>query len=180
MARKRTTRKFIKGAIIDSKILDKIILAGHSAPTDRNRKSARMIFIKDLLPTVYNKALDYLVAEVEKSGTINPLYVPTMALNTKREVVLWNAEYLVVFAGLPANIIDASIASERMQLEASQYNVGTAYRGDMKKALNEVPELRELLQLRSNEEVLVTFAMGMTPLKYNLPAVKVNRSVSYL
>jgi hypothetical protein len=58
--------------------------------------------------------------------------------------------------------------------------VGTAYRGDMKKALNEVPELRELLQLRSNEEVLVTFAMGMTPLKYNLPAVKVNRAVSYL
>jgi hypothetical protein len=77
-------------------------------------------------------------------------------------------------------MIDASIASERMQIVASQYNVGSAYRGDMKNAINNCAELREMLQIKSNEEVLVSFAMGLTNLKYNIPAIKENRKVCFM
>lgn len=180
MARKRTVRHYVKDSHIDHVILEKVVTAGQSAPTDRNRKSARVLLIKDLLPKVYNIALDYLVAEVQKSGTINPLYVPTMNLDSKREEVLWNAEYLVAFVGLPASIIDASISAERMQLEAANLGIGTAYRGDMKTAINNVVELRELLGIKNNEEVLITFSMGKTNLKYLSPAIKNNRKVEYL
>jgi ferredoxin len=180
MSMKRSVRSYIKGVAISKDIMDKIVLAGHSAPTDRNRKSARIIFIKESLPKVYNLALDYLVSEVKKTGTINPLYVPTMALDSKRDEVLWNAEYLVILVGLPSSMIDASIASERMQIVASQYNVGSAYRGDMKNAINNCAELREMLQIKSNEEVLVSFAMGLTNLKYNIPAIKENRKVCFV
>lgn len=180
MGSKRTVRHYIKGSIISQDQLDSIILAGQSAPTDRNRKSARILLIKDSLPKVYNKALDYLVAEVQKTGTINPLYVPTMNLDSNREEVLWNAEYLVVFAGLPSSIIDASISAERMQLEAANLGIGTAYRGDMKTAINNVEELRTMLGIRINEEVLITFTMGKTGLKYLSPAIKSNRKVEYL
>ena len=180
MGAKRTVRNYIKGSVISQEHLDRIVMAGHSAPTDRNRKSARILFIKDILPQVYNTALDYLVAEVKKTGTINPLFVPTMTLDSKRDEVLWNAEYLVAFVGLPSSLIDASISAERMQLEAASLGVGTAYRGDMKTAINNVPELRELLGVRSNEEVLITFTMGKTNLKYLRPAIKKNRKVEYL
>ena len=180
MGSKRTVRSYIKGGVIPSGQLDRIVLAGHSAPTDRNRKSARILLIKDILPQVYNTALDYLVAEVQKTGTINPLYVPTMNLDSKRDEVLWNAEYLVAFVGLPSSLIDASISAERMQLEAASLSIGTAYRGDMKTAINNVSELRELLGIRSNEEVLITFTMGKTNLKYLRPAIKKNRKVKYL
>lgn len=177
MATKRTVRHYIKGAVISQDKLERIILAGHSAPTDRNRKSARIILIKEELPVIYNKALDYLVEEVEKTGRINPLYVPTMELNSKRDEILWNAEYLVAFVGLPASLTDAAIASERMQLEAWHLGVGSGYRGDMKNAFNHVGELREMLGIKNNEECLVTFAMGMTHLKYLSPAIKDNRKV---
>lgn len=180
MGSKRTVRSYIKSGVIPSGQLDRIVLAGHSAPTDRNRKSARILLIKEILPKVYNTALDYLVAEVQKTGTINPLYVPTMNLDSKRDEVLWNAEYLVAFVGLPSSLIDASISAERMQLEASSLGIGTAYRGDMKTAINNVSELRELLGIRSNEEVLITFTMGKTNLKYLRPAIKKNRKVEYL
>lgn len=180
MASKRTVRHYVKGSHIEQEILDKIVMAGQTAPTDRNRKSARILLIKDNLPKVYNTALDYLVAEVQKTGTIDPLFVPTMNLNFKREEVLWNAEFLVTFVGLPSSIIDASISAERMQLEAESLGVGTAYRGDMKTAINNVAALRDLLGIRSNEEVLVTFAMGRTNLKYLCPAIKLNRKVEYL
>ncbi len=180
MATKRTVRHYEKDSTIDQEAIDRIIMAGQTAPTERNRKSARMLLIKDILPQVYKTALDYLVAEVQKAGTINPLYVPTMNLDSKREEVLWNAEYLVAFVGLPSNLIDASISAERMQLEAASLGIGTAYIGDMKTAINNVPELRELLGIRSNEDVLITFTMGKTNLKYLRPAIKKNRKVEYL
>ncbi len=179
MTTKRTVRHYIKGSIIPQNKLDKVIQAGQSAPTDRNRKSARMILIKQNLPKIYNRALDYLVEEVEKTGRINPLYVPTMELNSKRDEVLWDAEYLVAFIGLPASIIDASIASERMMLEAHSLGIGTGYRGDMKNAINQVEELREELGVKKNEECLVTFAMGLSNIKYLRPAIKQNRKVEF-
>lgn len=180
MATKRTVRHYTKGTIVPKDLLDRIILAGHSAPTDRNRKSARIILIKERLPEIYNKALNYLVEEVEKTGRINPLYVPTMELNSKRDEILWNAEYLVAFVGLPASLIDASIASERMQIEAWSLGVATGYRGDMKNAINKVDSLREMLGIRNNEECLVTFAMGLTSIKYLGPAIKFNRKVEFM
>ena len=179
MANKRTVRHYRKDAVIPQDMLDRIIIAGHSAPTDRNRKSARMLLIKEALPQIYNRALDWLVAEVEKTGRINPLYMPTMELNSKRDEVLWNAEYLVAFVGLPTSLTDAAIASERMQLEAWSLGVATGYRGDMKNAFNHVGELRKTLGIKVNEECLVTFAMGLSDRKYLSPAVKLNRKVEY-
>ena len=180
MSEKRTVRKYIKGKTIEEDVLQRIIYSGQSAPTDRNRKSARIILVKEKLPEIYDKALDYLVEEVTKTGTINPLYSSTMRLDSKRDEVLWNAEYMVVFAGNKANLTDAAIAAERMQLEAASLNVGTGYRGDMKTAINNVPELREMLGVRNNEEVLICFAMGITDIKYLRPAVKSNRKVEFL
>lgn len=179
MGTKRTVRHYIKGGMIPQQKLDCIVLAGQSAPTEKNRKSARMLLIKDNLRDIYNKALDWLVAEVERTGPINPNYAQTIAMDKNREEVLWNAEYLVAFVGLPASKIDASIASERMQLEAWSLGVGTGYRGDMKDAINNVVELRESLNIKKNEECLITFAMGLTPLKYLSTAIKTNRKVEF-
>ena len=177
MGTKRTIRSYKKGSNIPQDKLEKIIMAGQSAPTDRNRRSARIILIKDDLPFIYSRALDWLVEEVEKTGRINPLYFPTMELNAKRDEILWNAEYLVTFIGLPANLIDAAIAAERMQLEAWRLGVGTGYRGDMKNAFNHVDDLRDTLGIKKNEECLLTFAMGLTDRRYLSSAVKNNRKI---
>jgi ferredoxin len=180
MARKRSVRHYVKGAAIGPSVLNKILLAAQSAPTEKNRKSARILMIKESLPFVYNKALDYLVEEVKKTGPINPLYTPTLEMDAQRENVLWNAEFLVAFVGIPARVVEAPMAAERMQLVASQYQVGSVYRGDMKDAINHSAELRQFLQIKENEEVLIAFAMGMTDLNYRLPAVKTNRPVHFL
>ncbi len=177
MGTKRTVRHYTKGAVIPQDKMELIILAGQSAPTEKNRKSARILLIKTELKDIYNKALDWLVAEVEKTGPINPNYAQTIAMDKNRDEILWNAEYLVAFVGLPASRTDASIASERMQLEAWNLGVGSGYRGDMKDAINNVGELREILSIKKNEECLVTFAMGLTPQKYLSPAIKSNRKV---
>lgn len=179
MATKRTVRHYIKGSTISQQQLDSIILAGQSAPTEKNRKSARMLLIKEDLKAVYNIALDWLVAEVQRTGPINPNYAQTIAMDKNREDVLWNAEYLVAFVGLPASRTDASIASERMQLEAWSLAVGSGYRGDMKDAINHSEELRNKLGIKNNEECLVTFAMGLTSLKYLRPVIKNNRKVEF-
>lgn len=180
MKTKRTIRHYQKGAVISQTEVEKIIMAGQSAPTDRNRKSARIILIKEHLPEIYNIAVDYLVEKVKKNGTIDPLYKSTMYLDAHRETVLWNAEYLVIFVGTSAMFTDSVIAAERMQLEAAFLEVGTAYRGDMKIAINNVTQLQDKLNIKKSEEVLIAFAMGKTDMKYIRPAVKINRKVEYM
>ena len=180
MSLKRTVRDYIKNSTIEKKILDNIILAGQSAPTDRNRKTCRIILIKEKLGEVYNLAVDWLVSEVEKTGTINPLYKSTIAMAANRDTVLWNAEYLVAIVGNTEYVVDAAITAERMQLEADCYGIGTGYRGDIKKAINNNGCIREIIGIKPREEVLVTFAMGMTNCKYYRSNIKQNRKVVYL
>ena len=180
MASKRSIRHYDMKREIEQSVLDKIILAGQSAPTEKNRKTVRILLIKEQLKDVYNAALDWLVEYVQQTGSINPLYAPTMEMNSNREDVLNGAEYLVAIVGSPSVLIDAAITAERMQLEASSLNIGSLYRGDMKLAINNSESLRELLGIKKNEECLVTFAMGHTPLRYCRPAMKQLKRVEYL
>lgn len=180
MSEKRTIRSYKKGAAIQQSVLDKIVFAAQTSPSGRNRRSVTIVFVKDNLSEVYNKALDYLVEDVERTGTINPLYSYIMDLNKKRDEVLWNAEYLVVLTGKPECITDATITAERMQLEAANCGVGSAYRGDMKWAINKCEELRGIIGLKALDEVLVCFAMGIPDVKYYRPAVKNNKSVVFM
>lgn len=180
MGQKRTVREYIKDSKISQDVLKKILLAGETAPTAHNRKSARIILIKEKLKQLYLQALDYLVLEVQETGTINSMYSSIMHMNEKRDEILWNAEYLVVFAGTKQSLIDSAISAERMQLEAYNLNIGTAYRGDIQRAINNDDGLRNLLGLKKNEEVLISFAMGMTSKKYLRPAIKSNHKIVFL
>lgn len=179
MASKRSIRHYDKKREIEQAVLDKIVLAGQSAPTEKNRKTVRILLIKEQLKDVYNAALDWLVEYVQQTGSINPIYAQTMAMNEHRDNVLNNAEYLVAIIGSTSYIIDAAIAAERMQLEALSLKVGSLYRGDMKLAINNSENLRELLGIKKNEEALVTFAIGHTPLRYCRPAMKQLKKVEY-
>jgi len=180
MSEKRTIRRYKKSEIIPQSCLDKIIFAAQTAPSGRNRRSSRIVFIKEKLPDVYIKALEVLVKEVERTGSINPLFSYIMDLNKKKDEILWNAEYLVVLIGKSECITDAAIAAERMQLEAAGLGIGTAYRGDMKKAINNCDELRELIGIKTKEEAQVCFAMGIPDVKYFGPAVKNNKTVEFM
>lgn len=180
MAMKRTIRKYIKDDPIKQYDLERLIYAAQTAPTDRNRRSARLLLVKEKLKEVYNMSLDYLVSEVQKTGTINPLYTPTMNMAANRDNVLWGAEYLVVFVGNDGMLADSLIAAERMQLEAEKLGLGTAYRGDIKKAINEVVDIRRLLNMTDRENALVTFALGKSAVRYYRPAVKNNRTVEFM
>ena len=180
MSHKRSVRSYIKNKTIDKKILDKIILSGYTAPTDRNRKSARIIFIKEKLKEIYTIAVNYLWNKVKNDGTINPIYILTKEMYDNIGEVLWDAEYLVVFVGLHTQLTDSAIASERMQLLAEKLGVASAYRGDMVMAINECEELKNILNVKPHEEALVSFALGYGKYKYLRPAVKVNRVVEFL
>lgn len=179
MASKRSIRKYNRDSNISETVLNKILFAGETAPTGGNRKSSKIILVKEQLVNIYNKILDFLVEDVVKKGPISPLYVPIMRLNENREDVLWNAEYLVLFVGAPSAVIDSAIAAERMQLEAHSLGVGTVYRGDLLAGINNVPEIRDLLEIRKNESALVAFAMGNTMIKYQREAIKNNHKVIY-
>ncbi|MBQ9765490.1 MAG: nitroreductase family protein [Lachnospiraceae bacterium] len=177
--KKRTVRRYKKGAKIDNDILDKIIIAAQSAPAPPYRKT-RIIIIEEKLEEIYNKALDYLVSIVEKDGSINPMYATTMELHKKRDEVLWNAQYLVMIVGGVGTEEDGVIAAERMQIMAEALGVGTAYRGDMKMAINAESEIRDMVGLKKRESVLTAFAMGIPDFNFFREAIKKNKTVTFI
>lgn len=178
--KKRSVRAYRKNSNISREIIDRIIMAAESAPTDHGRTTVRTILVKDKLQKLYYEALDYLVSEVTKVGPIDPLYSGTMKIASKRDEVLWNAEYLVVFIGLERYTVDAAISAERMQLEAYVHGVGSCYRGDMLRAINACENLRTMLGMRKNETALVAFAMGQTDTVYHTPLLKKTHKVEFM
>lgn len=180
MSEKRTIRRYRKGAHVSDDALEKIIFAAQTAPSGRNKRTVRIVFVKEGLPDVYGKAVDVLVEDAKKAGPESPMYPYIMGLDRKRDEILWDAEYLVVLSGKPDRIADAVIAAERMQLEATNLGVGTAYRGDMRNAINNSPELKEILGIKENEQVQICFAMGIPDVEYPRSVVKKNKTVEFM
>lgn len=180
MLSKRSVRKYKSNSRISTECLDKIILAGQTAPTEKNRKNVRIIFIKEKLQDIYHHALDYLVEEVKKTGAINPMYAPIMEYDAHRDEILWNAEYLVAIVGSSSFTVDAAITAERMQLEAANLGIGSSYRGDMKLAVNGSAIVRDIMKLKSNEEALVTFTLGHTDIKYRRGVMNRIKKVEFI
>lgn len=176
---KRTVRKYLKGSTIDKKILDNIIIAGQSAPTQTNRRTCRLILIKDKLPEVYSLSVEWLVEEAKAKGPLSPTYKHVMK-QAEDDTILWNAEYLVLVVGNSEFTIDGAITAERMQLQAEFYDIRTGYRGDIQRAISSCDRLREIVGLKRNESVLVAFAMGMSDRTFYRGLIKQNKSVSLL
>lgn len=180
LAKKRTVRNYIRGSKISKENLDDIIYAAYSSPTEKNRKSSKVLLIKDSLEEIYNLIVDSLLIEVKKTGSINPLYMPTIEMDKNRDDIIWGAEYLVAVVGIPSQLTESVIVAERMQLVASEANIGSAYRGDLKLGINMSQVVRNKLGISSNEECLVCFILGLTRNKYYKKSIKMNHRISFV
>lgn len=179
-AEKRSVRFYDSSKEISKDVLEQILAAAQTAPTEKNRSTVKIYLIKERLPEVYLKALDFMKSVVDKSGPLHPQYHMITELHKNRGPILWNAEYLVLTAGGQGFAVDAAIAAERMQLMAQTLGIGTAYNGNLTYAVNEDEELKNLIGISKNEKVHTAFAMGVPEVRYYRPVYKENKRVYYL
>lgn len=177
---KRTVRNYCKDVAISDEALRLIILAGQSAPSEKNRGTVNICFVKNLLSEVYLEALDVLKHQVEETGVMHPQYKYIMDLYEKKEPVFWGAEYAVLIIGKQQFITDAAIAAERMQLMASSLGISSGYNGNLKTAINSSESLKEKIGLTGGNEVLVCFAMGISDREYVSPYISEKKKIRFI
>ena len=177
---KRTVRRYNKDNAIPEESLRLIVKAAQSAPTEKNRGTVSICFIKEQLPEVFIEALEVLKKQVEEVGEMHPQYKYIMDLYEKKEPIFWGAEYAVLVIGKPQFTTDAALAAERMQLMASTLGISSGYNGNLKSAINGSESLKEKLGITGDNEVLVCFAMGKSDYEYATPYISEKKKVMFL
>ena len=178
LASKRTVRQYNKTQEITQRDLDDIIMAGQSAPSEKNKATVRICLVKECLKEVFEEALEVLKEQVEKAGPLHPQYKYLTELAEKKEPVFWGAEYAVLLIGKPEYVIDAAILAERMQLMAHHKEIASGYNGNLSHAINSSEILKKRLEISDKESVLVSFAMGWSELEYTGPFIGCRRKVT--
>ncbi len=177
---KRTIRNYNKSNEIKKSELELIIRAGQSSPTEKNRGTIRICFVKENLNKIFLIAIETLKTHVEKIGPIHPQYQYIMNLYASKEPIFWGAEYAVVIIGKPDFAVDAAIAAERMQLEAYVHEIASGYNGNLKFAINNNETLKEIIGIKNQEEALVCFVMGNTDIRYHNPYISEKKKIIFL
>ena len=177
---KRTCRKYNKERPVPDEAIRLIVQAAQSAPTEKNRGTVSVCFIKDQLPKVFLEALEVLKTQVEEVGDLHPQYKYIKNLYEKKEPVFWGAEYAVILIGKPQFTTDAALAAERMQLMASTLGISSGYNGNLKSAINGSDSLKDKLDIRGENEVLVSFALGYSDIVYSSPYISEKKKIRFI
>lgn len=132
-AKRYSLRKF-SDAPVEKEKLEKIIEAGHNAPTAHNNQPQRIFVLQS------KEAL-------EKADACTPMHfhAPVMLVVAYDAEIAWKWE----FDGKNHGEIDAVIAVTQMMLQAADLGLGTTYIGmfDPKKLLEEFPEMKGLMPI---------------------------------
>lgn len=177
---KRTVRRYNKENTIPANAMSLIVKAAQSAPTEKNRGTVSVCFIKEHLSEVFFEALEVLKKQVEEVGVMHLQYKYVMDLYEKKGPVFWGAEYAVLVIGKPQFTVDAAIAAERMQLMASALGISSGYNGNIKSAINGSELLKEKLGITGENQVLVSFALGYSDIEYTSPYISEKKRVRFM
>lgn len=139
VAERYSVRKFTDKAI-EPDIIDKILKAGHLAPTACNRQPQRILVINS------EEGLSKL-----KKCTECHFNAPTAMLICYDKKECWQREY----DGKISGDIDASIVTAHMMLEASALGIGTTW------VMHFIPEaVKEEFDIPNNIEPVALLVMG--------------------
>ena len=177
---KRTCRNYNKERSIPEESMRLIVQSAQSAPTEKNRVTVSICFIKERLYDIFIEALEVLKIQVEEVGVMHPQYKYIMDLYEKKTPVFWGAEYAVLVIGKPQFTTDAALAAERIQLMASTLGISSGYNGNLKSAINGSESLKEKLGITGDNQVLVSFALGMSDIEYSRPYISEKKKIRFI
>lgn len=186
--RRRSVRHFKNEHVEHEKIL-KIIDAGRFAPTAGNRQGNSFIVVEDKMKEFRVMALEALgnIAEniLSSKGT-------DMALNTyaQRWKFIYN-QYKknpdakdTLFFDVPTAILllgdtqlDVGIAASNMELMAHAQDLGVLYSGFITRACYKNKEIKELVGIKDNQEVVTVLLVGYPDIKFLRTVPRKDRNV---
>lgn len=173
MKTRRSVRHF-KDSKISKEMLDKIITAGQYAPTGSNTQNVTYTVLQNDLKTFEDMAIEYLSVMFKEIGKVNKAYAN---MNMGENFLFKKAPLVIVIKS--SNAVDGTIAASTMEIMANALGLGVFYSGMFAHAVSGVPQLKEMLEVKENEEVITALVIGHPNVKYHRTAPKEIPTVIY-
>jgi nitroreductase/NAD-dependent dihydropyrimidine dehydrogenase PreA subunit len=174
---RRSVRQF-KNMDVEADKLNKIIEAGRYSPTASNRQLNRFIIIKDKIEEVTHSAIKTLYdiavnpdCDMKGWSAYRDSFIRMYEdfNNKKIDGLFFNAPAVIAitseeksgFAG-----VNAGIAASRMELQAVTLGLGVCYIGFFKRAADSNSEIKKLIGMKDDEELILSFVLGYPNVKY--------------
>jgi len=188
---RRTTRQF-KDKDVETEKLLKIIEAGRFTQTGTNAQNVSYIVVKDNIDQLKEMALESLKIKGEELlKNLNPQTVPF-----KRYAQMWIKMYNEykenpkmndkLFFNAPALIlvvsdsqVNAALASSNMELMTNAQGLGTLFSGFFAMAAQGNENIRELLGLEGNKEIITCMVIGYPNVKYARTVPRKDASITW-
>jgi nitroreductase/Pyruvate/2-oxoacid:ferredoxin oxidoreductase delta subunit len=188
---RRTTRQF-KNKDVETEKLLKIIEAGRFTQTGTNSHNVSYIVVKDNIEQLKEMALENLKNRGEELlKNLNP-----QTIHFKRYAQMWIKMYNEykedpkvndkLFFNAPALIlvvsdsqVNGALASSNMELMTNAQGLGTFFSGFFAMAAQGNENIRELLGLEGNKEIITCMVIGYPNVKYTRTVPRKDASISW-
>lgn len=187
---RRSIRHFTKKDVEQEK-LEKIIEAGRFTQTATNSQNVSYIVVRDNINQLKDMVFEKLKSKGEEIlSNLNP-----QTLHLKRYAKMWirmyneykeNPENDKVFFNAPAliivvseHVVNASLASSNMELMTNALGLGTFFSGFFALAAQGNEEMREMLGLGENKEIVTCMVIGYPNIKYVRTAPRKEANISW-
>jgi nitroreductase/NAD-dependent dihydropyrimidine dehydrogenase PreA subunit len=190
MRSRRSIRLYNQKRSVRRELIEKVIDTARYAPTGSNAQSLEHIVItnRDLMDRLAALGIELFREKAtcfEQKDALSHLD-PRLALRIETDIPFYKgvvSEYKAgkdpFFYQAPVLIVthadmtitscpveDATIASYQMILVAQSLGLGTCYVGNLYEFGNESPEIRELLDIPPNNDILMSFVLGYPAIRF--------------
>lgn len=187
---RRSTRQF-KEKDVEVEKIKKIIEAGRFTQTATNSQNVSYIVVKDNVTKIKEMALESLKLkgeEILKSEDPQTNAYKAYARlwlkmhnkfkeNPKNDTLLFNAPVLILVVS--ESPINAALASSNMELITNTLKLGTFFSGFFTIAAQNSREIRELLGVGENKEIVTCMVIGYPNVKYIRTVSREDASISW-
>lgn len=175
---RRSTRNFKEKDVENEKLM-KIIEAGRFTQTGSNAQNVSYVVVKEKIEELKEMTLKTLYAAgkhmLDNLNDENRMYKTYAEMWVKMyEAYKTNPKFDRVFFNAPAVIlvvsdseVNAGLASSNMELMTNALGLGTFFSGFLVKASQSNPELKKLVGLKENQNIVTCMVIGYPSVKYS-------------
>lgn len=170
---RRTIRRF-KSQEVEKDKLNSIIEAGRYSPTGANRQTNRFLVLSDKIKEIKEIALQTLYdiasdkdSDVSKQWAYYREKWINMYNDYKKsgiDKLFYDAPKVLVVVG--SDTVNGALASSYMELMTYAQGLGVCYVGFFQVAASINPKIKEMLNIKSNEEIITTMVVGYPEIVY--------------
>ena len=192
MIRNRRSIRSFNRRLLEPYKIKNILEAGRYAPTACNAQNNRFVLIAEKRKDFQQILIRHLAGkgqEIIDRDEKDPvlLYRASLWLEMGKRIADDPENLEPLFMGAQAVLLiisndlrDGSIAASYMQLMAEAEGIGTLMNGYISDAVNDCPAARELLQMKEEEEAVISILLGYPSVRYYRPAPRKSTNVVYL